>query len=142
MDLASTGLYTTNEIINVELIGESLKEYNKDSIQRKITSLKSSGESLATTGTQESSFGAYVKDNELKMNGRVIAQSNVENPGIYETDSTNFSDVSLAPHRKCINITLENYNKLRNGQVVPGYKVYDKYQVYNIVNNIQYIKNK
>jgi len=32
MDLASTGLYTTNEIINVELIGESLKEYNKDSI--------------------------------------------------------------------------------------------------------------
>lgn len=36
---------------------------------------------------------------------------------------------------ECINITLENYNKLRSGECVSGYKRYDQYAVYNIVSN-------
>ena len=134
--METTGLYITNETTDVNLTGEALAQYNKEVLQRNKVNLKSSNEVLVSVGKSNSNYSAYIKGNQLKIDGQPVAESSVTNPGIYEIDGTNFSDVSIAPHQKCINITLENYNKLRKGQIVPGYKIYDKYAIYNIVSNI------
>ena len=88
----------------------------------------------ATVNTNE--LGTYIVGNKLYDNGRLVAVSSQENPQLIITDTVKFGEVRLDTDGICINITLENYNKLYNREEVPGYKYFDPYDVYNIVDNV------
>lgn len=88
----------------------------------------------ATANTNE--LGTYIVGNKLYDNGRLVAVSSQENPQLIITDIVKFGEVRLDTDGICINITLENYNKLYNREEVPGYKYFDPYDVYNIVTDV------
>lgn len=88
----------------------------------------------ATANTNQ--LGTYIIGNRLYDNGRLVAVSSQENPQLIVTNIVKFGEVRLDTDGICINITLENYNKLYNREEVPGYKYFDPYDVYNIVDDV------
>ena len=84
-----------------------------------------------TESTNE--FGMYAIGNKLYDNGSVVAMSGQEHPFYTNEDGVpKFGEVELVTEGKVINITLENYNKLLNRELVPGYKYLDLWDVYYI----------
>lgn len=81
------------------------------------------------------SFGTRVDGDSLKVDGVDIATSSVDKPNLAEEDSLMFGDANLG-NGICINITAENYGRLRSGSSVAGYARYNKRSIYNIVSNV------
>lgn len=80
-------------------------------------------------------FGLRVDGNNLKADGVDIATSSVEKPNLVDMDQLIFGDASLG-NGVCINITAEDYSRLRGGESVAGYARYNERCVYNIVADV------
>lgn len=85
------------------------------------------------TTEETDSLGTRVVDNKLIHNGAVIGTAN-EAINIIPTGIST-KDVDLLTEY-CIDITLDNYNKLLHGINVNGYSSFNKDAVYNIVDNL------
>lgn len=94
------------------------------------------------TSKRSNSFGLYTAGNTLYLDGEPVVKQlqPASNSGIEITDSSisyggsiidNSSQGSIG--QKCINITLDNYNKLLKGTAVDGYTKLNPDAVYNIV---------
>lgn len=94
------------------------------------------------TSKRSNSFGLYTAGNTLYLDGEPVVKQlqPASNSGIEVTDSSisyggsiidNSSQGSIG--QKCINITLDNYNKLLKGTAVDGYTKLNPDAVYNIV---------
>lgn len=82
-------------------------------------------------------FGLYVLGEQLEIDGVGVAEA--EAPTSIESKSNGvfFGNTKLNnAEGVCINITLEDYNKLRGGEWVEGYKAYDPTEIYNIVADV------
>lgn len=89
------------------------------------------------TSTMEGTnmMGAYVKDGVFYYDGVPLMRPTDNNykAGVYGGNKT-FGDIALdTATKECINITIDNYNKLLANEMVPGYKPYNRYDVYNLV---------
>lgn len=80
-------------------------------------------------------LGLYVNGGKLILNTSVIAESPSPAELLAGSDLY-FDEVNLSENGQCVNITLENYNKLLNGQFVDGYKRFSPSTIYNIVSNV------
>lgn len=86
-------------------------------------------------------MGVYVKDDKLYYDGILLVQpdSNVDTNDTISlnTDGT-FGGINLDTQgNECINITIADYNKLLRNERVDGYKPYNKYDVYNLVDDVE-----
>lgn len=94
------------------------------------------GSPIASTMEGTNMMGAYVKDGIFYYDGIPLMKSdnNAEIQGVTKT----FGDIDLnTKERKCVNITVENYNKLLANELVTGYRPYNKHDVYNIVADVE-----
>ena len=80
-------------------------------------------------------FGLRVDGSNLKADGVDIATSSVAKPNLVDRTPLMFGDASLG-NGVCINITAEDYNRLRSGESVAGYARYNERCVYNIVADV------
>lgn len=80
-------------------------------------------------------FGLRVDGDNLKADGVDIATSSVEKPNLVDRNPLMFGDASLG-NGVCINITAEDYSRLRGGESVAGYARYNERCVYNIVADV------
>lgn len=101
---------------------------------RNILSYK--GKVISSTLPESNSFGLYFNGGKLEVDGAGIAASYNNARLTTDGDDIYFGDVKLTESGKCINITLANYNKLLNGELVTGYKRFDKATIYNIVADV------
>lgn len=86
---------------------------------------------------KKDNLGLRIVNKKLILDGECIAEATEDNPCISEqSGELRFGNVQLLRGSKCVNITLDNYNKLINGEIVPGYKKYDRDIIYNIVQNV------
>lgn len=122
--MSNFGLYAVNETSSLPVNGTTWKR----------TAIMHNGNKVGITSEESDNFGTRVKNNTLVVNGETLATSSTNNPKV-STDGSEFGNVNLVGHGKCINITLENYNKLLNGETVAGYKAHDPDAIYNIVTN-------
>lgn len=100
------------------------------------TTIKLDNSKCVSTVEGVNKFGTYVKGNILYHNGVPLVQSNNERPSLRGITKS-FGEVVMATQGKqCINITIENYNKLLHNDRVKGYKLYNRYDVYNLVDNV------
>jgi hypothetical protein len=88
-----------------------------------------------TANIFDSKFGLYAKDNKLMIDSETIAECNNNELEATSSNVSKFGDAILAGN-VCINITKEDYQKLRTGKVVKGYSFYDPKKVYNIVEDV------
>lgn len=102
------------------------------------TALKYEGKHINTTAIESNNFGIYQKDDKLRLNGSMIAtlSSDINASVSVDSDGINFGDAILSRPSGVINITLDDYNSLRKGEVVEGYARYNDKAVYNIVEDI------
>lgn len=94
---------------------------------------------LTSTMEGTNKYGTYVKvengKSVLYHDGIPLVQSENSKSSINGSDGS-FGEVKLNTQgRTCINITIDNYNKLLRGELVTGYKLYDRKEVYNLVDN-------
>jgi len=81
--------------------------------------------------------GLYMDGVKLFMDGIGIAMASSE-PKFEEKDGDLFfGDVNLSIEGKVVNITNTDYSTLLGGELVAGYKKYDRSQIYNIVDDVQ-----
>lgn len=122
--MSNFGLYAVDETSSLPVNGTTWKR----------TALMHNGNKVGITSEESDNFGTRVKNNTLVVNGETLATSSTNNPKV-STEGSEFGNVNLVGHGKCINITLANYNKLLNGETVAGYKAHDPDAIYNIVTN-------
>lgn len=91
---------------------------------------------VARFTASDNTLGMYVVGSRLYDNGSVIAVSAEQNPQLVVGTTTKFGEVDIVTEGKVINITLENYNKLYNHQLIAGYKYFDPMDVYRIVSDV------
>jgi len=84
----------------------------------------------------DGSKGLLINGNNLDLNGLTLACSSKQAKLIADGDSVYFGDVNLLDKLECVDITLENYNSLKVGEPVAGYKRFNKDTIYNIVQDV------
>ena len=110
------------------------REYSKWNISRTWprSSIMYGDNTPVITSSESNKYGTYIIDNSLILNGESVAKG-ASGSLIVNNSSVHFGDVDLLGYDKCINITIENYNKLLKGELVEGYKRFDEHACYNIV---------
>lgn len=81
------------------------------------------------------SLGIRVEGTHLKMDGVPLASAKAGSHLVERLRKTMFGDAVIFADGECINITIDDYNKLLNGENVPGYSAYNRKLLYNIVSN-------
>lgn len=97
---------------------------------------------VLTTSSKKNNHGAYVANGTLYIDGEPTAantpSSTTPDTLSGKTNGVNYGSAEIQHNvtedgELCINVTLDTYNRLLAGEVVPGYKRYDPYVMYNIV---------
>jgi hypothetical protein len=125
--MSKFGLYVADATEDIEL--EGYKPTNK---KWKRTGLFYNGSPVHKTTLEDNKFGIYAKDTDITLNGNSIASTTTANPSLKLVKSKILFGDAILKSDKCINITLENYNKLRKGNKVSGYARYDSKAVYKL----------
>ena len=128
--MAEYGLYTVDatEELNLQGYANNLSSWKR-------TKLKYNGVQVCSTAEETNYLGIYASGDKLKLNGTEISIARHQPECISKQNSVSFGDTILGSTQICTNITLSNYNKLRSGQLIPGYTKYDSHTIYNITNN-------
>ena len=106
----------------------------------KRTKLFYNGTECNNTINEKNNLGFYVANNRLLCNGDDVASSLSSLPSLsaikFGEDDVLFGDAIVGVTTECINITLDDYEKLRAFKEVPGYTRYNPFVVYNIVSDV------
>lgn len=91
---------------------------------------------LVSTMEGTNRLGTYIKDGVLYHDGIPLVDSSDEVPQ-FDGENSTFGSTKLSTiARQCINITIDNYNKLLRGETVKDYKPYSREDVYYLVTDV------
>ncbi len=130
------GLYVVDATLdNKEAIGSDKSSSVHYEVKR--TALHLNGHKVAATDDESLSnrFGVYLGQNGLMCNGDVLLEGS-NSPLNVVNGTVSFDDKVVASDNKCINITLDDYNKLRAGVDVSNYAPYSEGVVYYITDEL------
>ncbi len=134
--MTNPGLYVVDKTLdNGVAIGfeKNTWRYNHKVWPR--TAIMYNGNCIATTVGESSNTpkcGVYMKDGNLMCNGEMLIQGFTENRVCINENKVTLGNIILHDSNNCINITKNNYNKLRYGLHVEGYAPYSEDKVYYI----------
>ena len=111
---------------------------------RQVELLSANGDTASKVSTGSSHAGAFISGSKLFLNGKEVADNNIAVSGIgiiHKAGTPHIDTLDMLPNTpesdgRCVNITLSDYNTLRAGGIVKGYKKYDPFAVYNITDNV------
>lgn len=121
------------------------EEVNGDVWQR--NALYHNGKRILRSSKSVNNFGAYVVGDKLMFDGVPVAeQGEMQGVGsgitVHGDEEVNFGDAEIQNAysedlgEKCINVTLEDYNRLLAGDVPSGYTRFDMHAIYRIVEDV------
>lgn len=79
--------------------------------------------------------GLVARGGQLLLGGKVIAISADPHASL-DGEHGRFGEIPVKAGRECVNVTLDDYNRLRQGEVITGYRKYDPQAIYNIVEDV------
>lgn len=121
------GLYTADKTqIN------KTYDYNT-SLTWKRTGMFFNGKRIEFTPVESNKLGTYVLDGKLMCNGYEVSDMQDGEPINIYGKSVRSGNVLITSENVCVNITIEDYNRLRAGFMVDGYSRYSEDTVYYIV---------
>lgn len=131
--MSKLGLYAVNSDKVFHMDGYPGSENVPDWRQ---TSLYLDGILNRKTINESNRLGIYRNGNKLMLNGETVSTSNLSSPAVKCSDgSISFGGFPVAT-AKIVNITKQDYIKLRSGRSVNGYQKYSSEVAYNIVSNV------
>lgn len=128
------GLYVADASMDPNLSG--YEQFEDKIWQRK--KLVFNGNEINKSSFEVNKLGAYVANNKISLNGNKLASDIEANTKgiICEDGDLHIGDTQLTTDNTCINITAENYTKLRQGHTVDGYSQYNSKKVYYITDDV------
>lgn len=139
------GLYAINKVerLSRDEYPPAKKLPKEDTWTR--TGLYFNGHPIMRTAKESNRFGLYMtgEDKELCLNGSYVADAKQKSTYgcTCSNDQVLVDKTVISRPDGVINITLDDYNTLRQGNQVTGYARYNDKAVYNIVNNVETAPN-
>ena len=128
------GFYIADKTEHLQLDG-----YTDPNLSWARTAIVNGSNVINKTAKERNKLGLYFTNGKLKLNGSDVAAMPATDTGLGVISDNHKLKINLKPifsTKECINITLEDYNRLRAGYEVEGYARYNSKQVYNIVEDV------